>query len=450
MIHLLILIQTLLTLVASPSNVPFNSTPTFSSPLAVLEVMPPSPMVGDSTACKNTKPEAKHENKFALRKVVIDAGHGGHDPGCLGSSTREKHLNLAIARKTAALIRSQHPGVQVIMTRDSDVFIPLHKRASIANKAGADLFISIHCNYMPGSSATRGTETYVMGLHTANQNLEVAKRENAVILLEDNYEVNYDYDPNSPEGHIMLSMYQNAYLDQSIFFAELVEEAFAAASRRSRGVKQAGFVVLKATAMPSVLIESGFLSSSKEERFLNTEEGQMTIASAILKAFSTYKAFLEQNSKEEVVARAEMASLNKAENVLIQPMERSTQITATPKTADQQGNTFSPPVQSGYRITTDPFRSQKEPSLTFHVQLAALPKPQSTTTAPWTNVPYALEVVREDQLYKYRTTTLQTFDHADRAKAYLHTLGFKDAFIVAYQNGKRIDLKTARSLQRGE
>ncbi|MEL7223048.1 MAG: N-acetylmuramoyl-L-alanine amidase, partial [Bacteroidota bacterium] len=226
--------------------------------------------------------------------VVIDAGHGGHDPGCSGANSVEKHLALAIAQSFARNIEFNYPDVNVILTRDSDIFIPLHERAAIANRAQADLFVSIHCNALPGSSATWGSETYVMGLHTAAHNLDVAKRENNAILLEDNYERNYDYDPNSPEGHILLSMFQNAHLEQSILFAERVENHIEeTAKRRSRGVKQAGFVVLKETAMPSVLVEAGFLTSVKDEKFLLTKEGQADIAEALLQAFADYKNMLE-------------------------------------------------------------------------------------------------------------------------------------------------------------
>lgn len=234
------------------------------------------------------------KNEYLLKTVVIDAGHGGHDPGCLGGSSREKHLALGIAKKLAAYMKENYPGLNVILTRDKDVFIPLYERARIANRNEADLFISIHCNFFPSSNKVRGTETYVMGLHTAEHNLDVAKRENASILLEVDYEKNYNYDPNSPEGHIMLSMFQNAYLDQSILFAELVEKSFAErAERRSRGVHQAGFVVLKETLMPSVLIEAGFLSNYNEEQFLKSGPGQQTIANAIGKAFGDYKKTVE-------------------------------------------------------------------------------------------------------------------------------------------------------------
>ena len=237
------------------------------------------------------------EVPYRIKTIVIDAGHGGKDPGCSGAHSREKHIALAVALKLAKSIRAKFPDIQVILTRDKDVFIPLYERAAIANRASADLFISIHCNFLPGSSATRGTETYVMGLHTAEHNLKVAKRENEAIFLEDDYEKHYDYDLNSPEGHIMLSMFQNAYLEQSILLAEKFEaHAAKTANRRSRGVKQAGFVVLKETAMPSILAEIGFLSNYREEAFLKSGGGQNEMVNALTLAFAEYKQIIENEA----------------------------------------------------------------------------------------------------------------------------------------------------------
>ncbi|MEL7162115.1 MAG: N-acetylmuramoyl-L-alanine amidase, partial [Bacteroidota bacterium] len=224
-----------------------------------------------------------------IKRVVIDAGHGGKDPGGMGANSQEKHIALRIAQLLSIGIRTNFPDVEVILTRNDDTFIPLHERAEIANKAGADLFVSIHANIMPGSSATRGTETFVMGQHVAQHNLDVAKRENASILLEGgDVKTNYGFDPNSDEGHILMSMFQHAYLERSIQFAELVEREFAAAGRKSRGVKQAGFVVLKKTTMPAVLVETGFMSNPTEEAYLLSDAGQQKLANALLRAFGTY------------------------------------------------------------------------------------------------------------------------------------------------------------------
>ncbi|MBC6995179.1 N-acetylmuramoyl-L-alanine amidase [Neolewinella lacunae] len=268
-----------------------------------------------------------------VQKVVIDAGHGGKDPGGMGGKSQEKHIALNIAHLLAMGIRMNFPDVEVIMTRKDDTFIPLHERAAIANRAGADLFISIHANIMPGSSATAGTETFVMGQHVAKHNLDVAKRENAAILLEDNVEANYGYDPNSDEGHIMMSMFQHAFLERSIQFADLVEREFASAGRKSRGVKQAGFVVLKETTMPSVLVETGFMSNPAEESFLLSDAGQQKLANALLKAFAAY--YKSMGGKHEVV----MDKVNPAPS----PAPAVQQAVATPVNFQWNAPSTAPP-----------------------------------------------------------------------------------------------------------
>ncbi|WP_155207366.1 N-acetylmuramoyl-L-alanine amidase family protein [Xanthovirga aplysinae] len=233
-----------------------------------------------------------------LRTVVIDAGHGGFDPGNLGSFSKEKDVALKIALKVGEYINKYIKGVKVIYTRKDDRFIDLKERAEIANKNNADLFISIHCNSVEGPAAKRayGTETWVMGLHAQNRNFpEVAKKENAAILLEDNYKDNYEgFDPESPESHIIFSLFQNAYRENSTLFAKKIEDQFKfRVGRKSRGVKEAGFVVLWKAGMPSVLIETGFLTYPPEERYLNSEEGQVYIASGIFRAFRDYKNEIE-------------------------------------------------------------------------------------------------------------------------------------------------------------
>lgn len=251
----------------------------------------------DNPWATNTKPNNLKLTKkpYKLRKVVIDAGHGGKDTGCLSKSTNEKAITLGIALKLGTYIKDLMPEVQVIYTRDKDFFVELHERAAIANQNGADLFISIHCNSAPKAPEVQGTETYVMGLHKSRENLEVAMRENAVIALETNYKTNYDgFDPNDPQGNIIFSLFQNAHIEQSIKFASLLEKQFKnRASRNSRGVKQEGFLVLYKTTMPAVLIETGFLSNKLEEKYLCSDEGQALIASAIYRAFKEYKFSLE-------------------------------------------------------------------------------------------------------------------------------------------------------------
>ena len=232
---------------------------------------------------------------YRVQKVVIDAGHGGRDTGTTGRFSKEKEIALEIALELGKTIKRYLKDVEVVYTRTDDSFPSLVDRADLANKNGADLFISIHCNSAPYSSRVYGTETYVMGLDKVAGNLEVAKRENRVILLEENYAENYEgFDPNSPESHILFSLYQNAYLDNSLSLAQKIEHQFKTrAGRRSRGVKQAPFWVLWKTSMPSVLVETGYLSNPAEEKDLNDKLKQSYIASGIFRAFRDYKQEIE-------------------------------------------------------------------------------------------------------------------------------------------------------------
>jgi N-acetylmuramoyl-L-alanine amidase len=231
---------------------------------------------------------------FKVDVVVIDAGHGGKDDGTRGKTIKEKDVALKIALKLGNYIEKNIPGVKVIYTRKDDRYLPLDERADIANKNKADLFICIHANANKNVRAF-GTETYVMGLHVDDNNLAVAKRENSVILLDENYHERYEgFDPNSPESYILFTLTQSAYQTSSLSFAQKVEDQFKKrVGRVSRGVKQAGFLVLWRTTMPSVLIETGFLSNSPEEKFLATDEGQELIASGIFRAFKDYKVEVE-------------------------------------------------------------------------------------------------------------------------------------------------------------
>jgi N-acetylmuramoyl-L-alanine amidase len=240
--------------------------------------------------------EASQQQTPQLKTVVIDAGHGGKDTGCIGRISKEKNVVLDLALKLARKIKLEYPDVLVVLTRKSDKFVELNERANVANRRKADLFISIHCNSIPkGKTSPNGTETFVMGLHKSDENLEVAKRENAVILQEKNYEQNYKgFNLNSPLAYIMMANRQNAYLASSTNLASKIEKQFKNNSKRhSRGVKQAGFLVLWQSSMPSILIEAGFLSNREEEIYLNTEDGQNSIADSIFKAFSDYKNELE-------------------------------------------------------------------------------------------------------------------------------------------------------------
>jgi N-acetylmuramoyl-L-alanine amidase len=231
--------------------------------------------------------------KYHLRTVVLDAGHGGKDIGCNGPKAHEANVALGIVLALGRQIQENMPGVKVVYTRKTDVFVKLDERAAIANRAHADLFISVHCNAAAGGG--HGTEVWTMGPHKTDANLNVAKRENAVILQEDDYRNRYDgFDPRSPQSHILFSLFQSAYVTNSLRFAQRVDKQFrTTVGRSSRGVKQAGFIVLWKSTMPSVLIEAGFLTNPAEERYLNDKTNQSYMAAGIFRAFREYKRELE-------------------------------------------------------------------------------------------------------------------------------------------------------------
>ena len=257
----------------------------------------------------------------AVHTLVIDPGHGGMDPGAIGpGGHHEADLALAVSLKFGEMVKQAFPDVKIIYTRTTDKFVSLADRADMANKAKADLFVCIHLNSATTHDAY-GTATYVLGLHRTDDNLEVAKRENAVIELEGDKDKNYEFDPNSPEGHIIMSMKQNAFLDQSILIASKIEDELAVLSKRkSRGVKQAGFWVLYKTAMPSLLAEIGFISNPTEEQYLATDDGQTNIATSIFKAFRSYKFEIE-GKKDTTVAQPKKADIAPA---VVQPVAQNT------------------------------------------------------------------------------------------------------------------------------
>jgi N-acetylmuramoyl-L-alanine amidase len=340
--------------------------------------------------------------QYKVNKVVIDAGHGGHDPGASGKYSVEKNIALSIALKTGKYINEYLPDVEVIYTRTDDRFIELHRRAKIANEKKADLFISIHCNANK-SSAPYGAETYVMGLHKSADNLEVARLENTAILQEENYKDMYEgFDPNQDEDYITLTMFQNAFLEQSTLFADKIQDQFRERVKLTdRGVKQAGFLVLYKIAMPGVLIETGFLSNAKDEAFLASEDGQVYIASAIYRAFKEYKEEAERSD-------------NKAK--LYEPEEAPVMV------------------------------EKPAPVIYFRVQVASFPASSPSNY----NKLKGLKDVREyyhDGKYKYTEGNYKTLDEAvARQNQLKKEKKYKDAFVVAFDGDKRISIQEAEQL----
>ncbi len=237
--------------------------------------------------------------KLSLNTIVIDPGHGGKDPGCIahGNDAFEKDVCLSISKRLGKMLKDSLPSVKIVYTRTTDVFIPLWQRAAIANKNNADLFISVHCNAHK-SIGLKGTETYVMGIHNSAGNLAVSKRENSAITLEEDYKKNEAYegfDPDSDEAHIILSLYQSAYRNQSLQLASNLQDNVEKKNiRKNLGVKEAGFLVLWKTAMPSVLVETGFLTNPEDKKYLLSSSGQEKIAGSILESIREYKSQLEK------------------------------------------------------------------------------------------------------------------------------------------------------------
>ena len=354
-----------------------------------------------------------------VRKVVIDPGHGGKDPGALGSQSMEKDIVLSIALKLGGYIESNFDDVEVIYTRSTDEFIGLDRRAQIANENKADLFISIHCNSAANKRAY-GSETFVMGLHRSQENLEVAKKENAAILYEEDYLETYGgYDPNTPEANIIFSMYQNIYLNQSLIMASLTQDQFRdRAGRHDRGVKQAGFLVLYNITMPGVLVEAGFLSNAQEEKYLMSELGQSHIASAVFRAFRDYKNF-----QDNLVAR--------------QNSDNGPAI--SPHSSGQAHNSDSP-LQNKEIILTE---SQPDgPVISFRVQFASTSQERAIDDPAFSNLE-GVSFYFHEGLYKYTLGNENSVEAAGEIQQNLRNHGFNDAFIVAFKDNERISLAEA-------
>lgn len=362
-----------------------------------------------------------------VKTIVLDAGHGGKDRGCKGGhNTKEKEIALAITLKLGRFIEDYFPDMKVIYTRKEDVFVPLSKRAKIANDSKADLFISIHCNYVRNKPNVGGSETYVMGLHTADHNLNVAMRENSSITLEDDFGSEYEgYDPNSVESHILLSMYQNAYLERSILFAELVEQQIPKVSEgrhRSRGVRQAGFLVLKATAMPSVLVESGYLSNESDEAYLRTDKGQRQVAFSIFNALSIYKNVIEKDEADVIITS----------NPISQPS--SSLDDQTPDVDDAQEDV----VLKAKTIAEKP--PIVNASISYKVQLVATPIPVDMKLPRFAKLADRIEVVEADGLLKYLVPAGSERSTAYDVLSEIRENGFPKAFLGKYKGEERLQI----------
>lgn len=343
--------------------------------------------------------------------VVIDAGHGGKDPGAKGSVVYEKAINLAVALKLGGMITANHQDVKVIYTRKDDRFIELYERANIANRHKADLFISIHTNSLKkgkANSQIKGTETYTLGLAKSQENLEVAMTENSVILLEDNYLQRYEgFNPNSSESYIIFEFIQNKHMEQSVWLASEIQKSFGKAKRENRGVRQAGFIVLKATGMPSVLVELGFISNKEEEKYMNSQAGQNQLARSIYQAFVAYKN--DYSRKQGGLTRSNNANASKKE---------TSELTAERPTS-----------------TSVSEKSKNDDEIVYKVQILSSDK-KIAANSPLLKG-YKASYYQEGNLYKY--TVGETTDKTAIHKLYKELSSkFKDAFIIRMKNGQRI------------
>ena len=412
-----------------------------------------------------------------MKTLVIDPGHGGDKPGAIGKHCQEKELTLSIAKKFGKLVEDNYPDVNVIYTRTSDVDVTLAERANMANRAKADLFVSIHINSHP-TSVPVGMETYVMGLSRSRANMEVAKKENADILLEEGYKNNSDYqgfDPNSPESYVMFAMCQNAYIDKSLNFAQFTQDQYKSAIKTTnRGVKQAEFFVLYKTAMPAVLTEVGFISNPAEEAYMMSDEGQATIAVCLLNAFANYKA------QEESVAKPKKMEIDlpgygknkgkkptpqgspEADSTLHAQIRQDDALAAAilqsqgeevPKAeVDLYPDQNNPPSIKDFRQDEGEVQtvvSKDEmvvEGVSYRVQFLTSEKELKSDAKEFKGVT-GYQSYKQDGVWRYTMGNETTIARAKNIQNDMRKKGFKDAFVIAFYNGKRISLQEARELQ---
>lgn len=421
--------------------------------------------------CFGSFTPAPTKTGYAVKTVVIDAGHGGKDLGCHGKFAYEKDVALAISLKLGKFIEDNFKDVKVIYTRKTDVFIELNERANIANKANADLFICIHCNSACVKDKKtkkvkcfpdrNGFEVYVMGLHKTEGNLDVAKRENASILYEDDYQKKYEgFDPNSDEASIIFSMYQNAFLDNSINFASKIQTEFKSMGRNDREVRQAGFLVLWKTSMPSVLIETGFLTAPQEEKFLRSKRNQELMARGIFRAFKAYKYQLEgrqltadeksdkyvPEEKDEIVDAKEIIRKDEEDEKPV-PVVANKDSVPQPKDSIAVKSEEKPVVAETKPVLySKPNPPAYNPSdIVFKVQVLSSDKKVGINSSKFKG----LESVEEhfgDGIYRYTVSSAKTLEDAQKRQSEIRSKGYKDAFVVAFCKDKKITVGEATGI----
>lgn len=412
-------------------------------------------LVSSSSVPGDNKPK---EKTFV---VVLDAGHGGHDPGNLGNGYLEKNIALNIVLNVGKWLE-KNPNVKVIYTRKDDTFVDLYVRGQIANKADADLFVSVHCD--SHSSDAHGAGTFVLGLHANKQNFEIAKKENSAIYLEDDYETRYaGYDINSPESVIGFTIMQEEFLDQSIALAKLIQDNFTGKLKRvDRKVKQAGFIVLHQTFMPSVLVETGFLTNKTEGAYLNSGKGQAEMGSAIAAAIMDYKNSLNGNSSMEYVKKEAPNVEVAAKEVIKKPVEapkkvlpkeemvRVKQVESTPVKPKETvaKSTVAPSETTAVAATesneegTNPVEFKKKSNLVFKVQLFASSKEIPLVSENFKGL-NKLSKEPVSNLYRYMYGSAESYFDAKLLKSNADAKGYSTSYVVAYKDGKRISMDAA-------
>lgn len=353
------------------------------------------------------------EKQFTL---VIDAGHGGKDVGAVGRKAKEKTINLKVALAFGKLVEEKCPEVKVIYTRKTDKFLSLKERASIANRNHADLFVSIHTNAVARGRKVYGTETFTLGMARAEENLEVAKRENSVITYEEDYAQTYaGFDPNSPESYIIFEFMQDRYMEQSVELARCIQNQYTShAGRQNKGVKQAGFLVLRETSMPSVLTELGFISTPEEEKFLNSERGQRQLAQSLYNGFVTYyKKVTKQVAVPLIAQEAE-------------PAATQSEVAAPATDVVKPAAVGAKPV--------------------YKVQIFTSPTKVKATDKRLKNVKKP-DYYKDGKTYKYTSGSSTDYNEINNLRRQL-SKRFKGCFVVAFLNGERIDLNEARKLSK--
>lgn len=362
-----------------------------------------------------TVPASAQGSGVALRTVVIDAGHGGNDPGAisLDNKLQEKAVVLDVALTLGNLIKEAYPDVKVIYTRDRDVFIPLNTRADIANKNHADLFISLHCNSVPkNKTAPSGCETYVMGMSKSESNMEVSKRENSVILLEDDYSTTYQgYDPDNPESFIFFNLMQNAYFEQSLLMAELCQKHLAKGPiSTNRGIKQGALLVLWRTTMPSVLVELGFITNKSDRSTLASKEKRTQLAGRV---FAAFKEFKEQY--DDTVPSAQPDQVE------------TTTVKVTPTVKEETVQTPEPVVEKEEPVVDN--------SNSFYaIQIFAVSRNIASGASDFKGLK-EIEKFKSGSIFKYTTGHFKSEQDAQAALPSVRGK-FKDAFVVKVDGGK--------------